>query len=416
MTVPTVQLTGPAVWGLFPQVALRAAAGRVRDVPVSVRLGRLPSAPPAHVPKLADYLLAHAFAAVPDKVDWTPKARASLGRMFANDRLGDCVVAGSAHALGVWSANDSDSGGEVQPADGEVIAAYQEWCGPGDNGCYIPVVLDRLVRDGLRVNGQPHKLAGYAAIEGRDAVTVKVAMALFGCVKLGLNLPAEWTQAAVWDITTSSIVGGHDVTGVGYDARGVYVASWGRVYLLTWRALADRRFVDECYVMLSPDWSNNDQLAPSGVNVPALVDALRVFAGGGVPPIPDTPPAPPVDPPAPPALVPSGVYDVSGTIEGTGFRGRGTFTGTARPQAAPQQPDLIELDAGDVVAAGALVDVLERVKGIRLQASGQRFRVRRDGLTPGQWQIIITAVIAFLEALRQMFGQDGSAPLEFSQE
>src|SRR6185295_3554411 len=110
-----------------------------------------------------------------------------------------------------------------------------------------------------------------------------------------------WTQNDVWDVTNSGIVGGHDVTPIDYDSKGVYVASWGRIYLITWAAWTSRKWLDEYYASLAPLWYGNDQVAPCGLKVDELRTDLDKI-GNGI--IPDITPPPPPPPPVPTPPVP----------------------------------------------------------------------------------------------------------------
>jgi hypothetical protein len=260
----------------------------------TVKLGRRRpdfSKPRARL-RLSKYLKA---PTPPPAVDYAAKASASLSRMYLNDRFGDCVIAGKAHAIGVWSANES--GTPILATDDEIYAAYQGICGPGDNGCVITHVLDTLRDRGIVLGGKARRIDGYVDVDWTNQVEVQVAILLFGAVTIGVNLPAAWQGAAkVWDVTNTGIVGGHDVTLVGYDAARVTVSTWGSTRDLTWRALTSRRWVEEAYVMLSPDWYAADGISPSGFDAAALKADLEAIRNGEIPPI--TPPVPPVPTPA----------------------------------------------------------------------------------------------------------------------
>lgn len=306
MSAPTVTLTGPALAGIAPQLARDLVPGQ--EGPQTVRLGRIrPKARPQAL-ALSAYLEAkRAAVALPASVDYTAKALPALAHMYLNDTYGDCVIAGKYHAVGVWSGNDT--GTPVVGTDQEVLSAYHTICGPGDNGCVITDVLDWMRTKGLSFSGKSHRIDGYVQCDWRNVDLVKTAIYLFGCLTIGINLPEAWTSAAVWDVTQSEIVGGHDVTCVGYTAQGVQISSWGRVYTITWGAFTSTRWLEECYALLGPDWYNDDRLSPCGVNVAALVEDLKKVGGGQVPPIdpgptpPPAPPAPPSPPPAPPVNV-----------------------------------------------------------------------------------------------------------------
>lgn len=398
MPTATVTLSGEGFTGYRPGVTPAQLLAIAGDTKQQVKLGRRPIARLPDVPQLVRFVNDRPGKPIPARVDWAAAARESLGRMYLNDQYGDCVIAGKAHAVGVWTANDSDSGGEVTGTDDEIREQYVSICGPGDNGCYVSRVLDHMVGAGLQLGGKRYKLDGYVRVSNRNRDLVRTAIHLFGALAVGFNLPADWVSQSVWRPSNARIVGGHDVTAVGYDSDGVYVSSWGRVYLFTWEAFEGLRYVDECYAMLAPAWWNNDQLAPCGVDVAYLRAALAQAGGGEVPPIPD-PPAPPIPPPAPAAPP---VYRLNGTITG-GIR-NGTFSGEARPVSEVSYPDAVEFMTFGEVSAAALAQVVETVRGVRVVRADRRWRVQRDGLTPDQWQVLIAAIVAFLEALSQLFG------------
>jgi hypothetical protein len=261
---------------------------------------------------------------------------ASIQRVYLNDAYGDCVIAGKYHAEGVWSGNDSDSPGVALGTDQEVYAAYQSICGPGDNGCLITAVLDYFRDSGLRFSGSVRKIDGYVSVDWTNKLEVQVALYLFGAVTIGLNLPSAWTSNAIWDVTNAPIVGGHDVTCVGYDDQGVQVASWGRLYTITWAAFLSTHWLEEAYVMLAPDWYGSHRLAPSGVDADTLAADLAKLGGGGIPPIDPTPAPPPSpgpgpEPPPPPHDPPP---NYAGTMQGTmtGPLGDHAFSGTVSLQ------------------------------------------------------------------------------------
>lgn len=316
MSVPTITLTGPALFGVAPHLM---TALQVEALPVTVKLGR--KRPRSRTQALHfERYFKQAAAPLPDKVDYAAKASYALGRMYLNDRYGDCVVASRYHAVGLWSGNDTDT--QVVGTDAEVYSSYQTICGPGDNGCIITHVLDYMRSHGLPFAGKLHKIDGYVACDWRKQDEVKAAIYLMPACSIGLNLPQAWTSAAVWDVTNTPIVGGHDVCLVGYDSRGVQIASWGRIYTITWAAFTSTKWLEEMWVMLAPDWYNDDQLAPNGVDVAQLKADLAMIGQGQLPPIdpaplPPTPPVPPV-PPTPSALGVVKVHPNTGIIDVAG--------------------------------------------------------------------------------------------------
>src|SRR5580765_414294 len=75
--------------------------------------------------KLVSYVKSTALPP-PDKVDWT--IGISDWGELGNDVLGDCTIAGVAHAIQVWTKNNGvpwdDTVGEAN-----TIAYYELWCG-----------------------------------------------------------------------------------------------------------------------------------------------------------------------------------------------------------------------------------------------------------------------------------------------
>jgi hypothetical protein len=255
----------------------------------------------------------------PPPVDWTAKAMASISRMYLNDNYGCCVISSAYHQVGVWTGNDSDSGGICVGTDQEVLSTYRIW-NPGrqDNGCDIPTVLDYGVQHGFSLAGKIHKLDGYVAIDWTNKLEVQTAITAFGTVKLGINLPSAWEgggDGSIWDVTNSGIVGGHDVPAFGFNEQGVKIATWAGTRIITWAAFLQKRWLEEAFVPLSPDWYNSDQLAPNGINAATLKADLIAFGQGQIPDITPTPPPGPPSPPAPGTKVGTITVPAAGTYD-----------------------------------------------------------------------------------------------------
>lgn len=286
MAVDEITLSGDATVGVGPHIATTA------QLPLTVKLGRIrPKAIPS-VLRFANYFSEITAATPPpDSINRRDKAAAALARMYMNDRIGCCVISGKAHALAVWAANDANA--NLQASDQEIYSQYQSICGPGDNGCVITNVLDVMRSKGFIAAGQAWKIDGYVLCDWRNKLEVQVAQYLFGAGTIGLNLPQAWTENAVWDVTSTQIVGGHDVTVIDYDASGVYISSWGRIYRMTWAAFTSTRWIEEYYALLAPLWYGSDGLAPCGVDVVTLKADLAKLGNGIIPDITPTPPVPP---------------------------------------------------------------------------------------------------------------------------
>jgi len=225
----------------------------------------------------------------------------------------NCVVSGKMHSLGLWSSNDPDSGGIILATDKEVVDQYRSICGPADRGCIITNVLDIMRSRGLTANGKPYTIDGYVAVNPTDQLLTQTAQYLFGASTIGISLPKAWTQESLWDITSSPIVGGHDVSALDWDNEGVFISSWGRIYKMTWRAWQSRKYIREYYSMLAPSWYNADRMAACGVDAVQLRADLAKLGRGIIPDVeePEPPPEPPDSGSARlevPEAIPPGVY------------------------------------------------------------------------------------------------------------
>jgi len=311
MATETITLTGNALLGIAPTAAMRLQASALPYSGMSVKLGRKPPIPGFRnrCVHLADFFGSGTPVALPAKASWQDKAMEAMSRMYRNDAQGCCVISGKAHFIGAVTGNDPDHlpAGVVTCSDSEIDQTYYSWCGPGDNGCNIEQVLRRFISEGMPFNGTRRKIDGYAAVDWTKRDLVKAAIYCLGGLCIGINLPAAWTNSSIWDVTSSRIVGGHDVQCVGYDDQGVQISSWGRIYTITWAAFLSTRWLEESWAMLAPDWYGADKKAPSFFDADGLRKAMAAINQGNIPddptPIP-VPTPPPVPVPVPPTPIP----------------------------------------------------------------------------------------------------------------
>ena len=185
---------------------------------------------------LADYLTP-SLPPPPPQVDWT-KGITGWGMML-NDNLGDCTIAGCAHAVQVWSAN---TGIESTVDDSIVETYYQNWDGyvPGnastDNG---GIELDVLT-DWQKQGFGGHTLMAFADPKPSNLVNIRQSIALFGGVYIGLALPLTAQNQDVWDVVPGGGAkakkgswGGHCVFVPKYDEKGFTCITWGQLKTMT---------------------------------------------------------------------------------------------------------------------------------------------------------------------------------------
>jgi hypothetical protein len=265
----------------------------------SFRLGR--KRPVARGPRLslANYLL-KSLPDPPATTDYRTNAPTSLGDIYLNDQLGDCVIAGGAHIRGVTSGG---AGAEVDFTDAQIVTMYSAIGGydpnaplnpdgsnPTDNGCDEQTALNYWCETGY-VDGM--KLAGWLKVDASDPREYRAALWLFENLFFGIELPDAWINPApsesgfTWDVAGAADPhNGHCVVGVGYTAGGIIIDTWGMTGLLTDKAIqtyCSQTNGGELYVLLSPDMIDiATGKAPNGFNWGQLVRDFDMI-GGNVP-------------------------------------------------------------------------------------------------------------------------------------
>jgi hypothetical protein len=271
---------------------------------ITFRGGRLPNDPNKARVALRPFL----------RVDEVPPPRESdrysqvpSWPMFLNDKLGDCTCADLGHTL-QQTALYGD-GAEVHVTDDDVLTAYKAVSGYNgdpstDQGAVIQDVMNYWRTTGVA----GHKSLAFAEVNVKDVAEVKAAINLFGSVHFGLLFPAfamdQFNAGQPWTPATrnTTIEGGHDVVGVGYDPQWLYVVTWGRVQKVAWTFVA--RYFEEAWVAVIPEWVNDASgRTPTGLDLHGLGAEVAALTGGENP-FPENPPEPP--PPGdglPPAVV-----------------------------------------------------------------------------------------------------------------
>lgn len=214
----------------------------------------------------------------PAQADWT-KGITSWGMML-NDKLGDCTIAGAAHAVQVWTAN---SGAMKTIPDSTVESYYEQWDGyvpgnPGtDNGGVELDVLNDWKKGGFAGNA----LTAFADPKVASLDEIRQSIALFGGVYIGLSLPITAQTQDVWDVVPKGGAnakkgswGGHCVFVPKYDQKSFTCITWGQLKTMTvafWN-----KYCDEAHTLLAPDWIA-EKGSPSGFNMAQLQSDLSMI-------------------------------------------------------------------------------------------------------------------------------------------
>jgi hypothetical protein len=248
----------------------------------------------------------------PATCDYSKPALSVLSNIYENDQLGDCVIAGGYHVVGVATGNASNL---FTATDQQITADYTAIGGyvPGkpntDNGCDEVTALNYWCQNGF---ADGTKGLGWLVVDPSNQQEVAAALYLFENLFLTMDLPDEWVSPMpsgsgfTWDVAGApDPENGHAVAGVGYGPNGVTIDTWGLLGTLTWNAIS--RYCASSnggglYVMLTPDQLKKGQTkAGNGVDWSALVTDFNSM-GGNVPvPKPQPPKPEPIAPQPQPA-------------------------------------------------------------------------------------------------------------------
>jgi hypothetical protein len=196
---------------------------------------------------------------------------ATLFPMDGNDTLGDCTIAGLAHATTVYNGL---LGKEKVMPKASVVSLYEKLTGGPDTGLNELDVLKYW--SNTKVYGSD--ILAFVSIDPKNHTHVQQALQLFGGVYLGFqvqqNAVQEFDAHQPWTPGTLT-QDGHCVYAVAYDQNGVTVLTWGSTQQGTW-AWWDE-CVDEAYAIV-PQEAQNPGFAP-GFNVAQLEADLKQVQG-----------------------------------------------------------------------------------------------------------------------------------------
>jgi hypothetical protein len=209
------------------------------------------------------------FAAVQDSLVAHPPAFDTIDGwtgwdMLKNDEWGDCVAVTWATVRRIVTRL---AGHEVYPSLDQVLQVYKtqnrsfnpyggEYTnGPGssaDQGMVIQTLLEYLVKIG---GPDGVKALAFAKVDHTNLEELKTALYIFKFLWLGVNVTAQNENAfpnMPWDYSASyPVLGGHSITGTGYDETLFRMETWADEGKLT-RAYM-RNGVEEAWVVIWPE-------------------------------------------------------------------------------------------------------------------------------------------------------------------
>lgn len=213
-------------------------------------LGKRPAQRDARTVAFAS-ILAAALPPIPAAYDFDKGRKIPLP-MFANDKLGDCVIAGRAHQT--MRFENVEQRKVIRITDKEVVDQYFKETGGRDSGLVVLSSLKRWRKEGWTVAGKVYKVDAFASINPRNHADTMAAVFLLTGIGCGLRLPksaqAQWQNGKTWDVVSgdagrSGSWGGHYVHVPAYNATGPVCVTWGKRQQMTW-AFWDK-YCDEAY-------------------------------------------------------------------------------------------------------------------------------------------------------------------------
>lgn len=200
--------------------------------------------------------------------------------MMGNDVHGDCTCAAAGHMIEEWTTYAS---APVVLPDATILAFYNVVDGGVDDGADMLTVLNTWRQQGIG----GHKIDSFVELGTGSINEIQQAVYLFGNAYLGIELP-DTGEYGPWTVTYGppDPNNGHCVPVVGYDAENVYVVSWGSLMAMSYAFVEE--YCDEAYAVLSPDWIEQSNVAPSGFNLAQLQTDLTTITQNA-PPNPSPP-------------------------------------------------------------------------------------------------------------------------------
>lgn len=202
--------------------------------------------------------------------------------MLGNDMVGDCVIAYMLHQVMAWSAvANAGSPMAASFSTDQAIETYSAITGyvPGNDATDQGTDPDTAIAYWRDKGLYGHKAAGMVDLDISNLDALKGALNVFGGIGLSIQVPAyvmdvpaggSWSDSGDGD---HSIIGYHQVLGIGYGRQGFRVVSWGATYTCNLDFLA--RNLQASQAVVSEDWIKQSGQAPSGVDMEGLLADLK---------------------------------------------------------------------------------------------------------------------------------------------
>jgi len=224
---------------------------------------------------------------LPREYDFDSKHRGVPTPVFANDRYGDCVLAGRAHQTLRFELIEQAK--ILKITDQDVLREYFAETGGEDSGLVVLDSIRKWRKRGWTAARSRYFIQAFAEIDRRAKAEVKRAIFLDLGGGIGLSLPrtaeAEFNAGKPWKRTsgpgsTPDSWGGHYVYVTGYTALGPTCVTWGRKQQMSWGFF--KKYCDEAYAIIDSVNTPKKRRGLDGRRLNAFLETVSKPSRAGV--------------------------------------------------------------------------------------------------------------------------------------
>jgi len=188
-------------------------------------------------------------ATIPTSWNFDTKHRNIPTPMFANDKYGDCVIAGRGHQT--LRFEHLEQGGVLPITDADILKEWRLENGNTEDGLYILDSLKLWRTAGWRAAGKTYKIRAFAEVNPKNAEEVRATICNDIGIMTGFALPDscidEFNRNKYWTNTSQepNPYNGHCVLIVGYSKQYLACITWAKRQKMSWKFF--QKYCDEAY-------------------------------------------------------------------------------------------------------------------------------------------------------------------------
>jgi hypothetical protein len=125
-------------------------------------------------------------------------------------------------------------------------------------------------------DGTYNKQMAQLSVDPKDFEAVTIAFNIGMGLSVGINFPQDYESATVWDVTSSPIVGGHEICGfsnLAVKPAGIEIDSWGQIITFTAAGLAQQ--CTDLFAIIDPDQFGPGSTAINGFDSEQMLADLQ---------------------------------------------------------------------------------------------------------------------------------------------